>query len=32
MAEVQWLDNYEEGLERVRDQEKPMFLDFFKDG
>jgi hypothetical protein len=29
---VQWLRSYETGLEKCRAQNKPMMLDFFKDG
>ena len=29
---VQWLRSYETGLEKCQAQNKPMFLDFFKDG
>ena len=29
---VQWLRDYETGLEKCKIQNKPMFLDFFKDG
>lgn len=31
-SQVQWMDDYEIGLEKARSQEKPMLLDFFKDG
>jgi hypothetical protein len=29
---IKWIDDYEAGLERARDEKKPLFLDFFKDG
>lgn len=34
MAEtkINWLNDYEESLGRARDEKKPLFLDFFKDG
>lgn len=31
-ANVQWLKSYETGLEKCQTQNKPMLLDFFKDG
>ena len=31
-VKINWVYNYEEGLERVQDEKKPLFLDFFKDG
>jgi hypothetical protein len=32
MANIQWLDSYEEGLKRAGDENKPLFLDFLKEG
>jgi hypothetical protein len=32
MMKVQWINDYERGLERASQQNKPMLLDFFKDG
>jgi hypothetical protein len=29
---VKWLNSYDTGLEKCKVQNKPMFLDFFKDG
>ena len=29
---INWINDYEEGLGRARDEKKPLFLDFFKDG
>lgn len=29
---VYWINDYDRGLERARAEEKPMLLDFFKDG
>jgi hypothetical protein len=31
-SRVQWVQSYATGLERCKDQGKPMLLDFFKDG
>jgi hypothetical protein len=31
-TKVQWIGNYEQGLEKARSQEKPLLLDFFKNG
>jgi hypothetical protein len=31
-SRVQWVQSYETGLERCKTQDKPMLLDFFKDG
>ena len=30
--EINWITDYEEGAGRARDEKKPLFLDFFKDG
>jgi hypothetical protein len=32
MAEIQWLEDYDEGLKRAGSEKRPLFLDFFKDG
>lgn len=29
---IKWMNDFEKGLERARDEKKPLFLDFFKDG
>jgi hypothetical protein len=29
---IEWIRDYEKGLEKARAEKKPMFLDFFKDG
>ena len=29
---INWINAYEEGLGRAREEKKPLFLDFFKDG
>jgi hypothetical protein len=29
---ISWINDYEEGMGRARDEKKPLFLDFFKDG
>jgi hypothetical protein len=31
-AGVEWVNSYEAGLERAREKNKPILLDFFKDG
>ena len=31
-TKINWINDYEEGLERAREEKKPLFLDFFKDG
>jgi hypothetical protein len=31
-ANINWTNDYEEGLGRARDEKKPLFLYFFKDG
>jgi len=32
MAEVEWLNNLEKGLETAKAQKKPVLLDFFNPG
>jgi hypothetical protein len=32
MTAIQWLDSYEDGLKQAGDSNKPLLLDFFKDG
>jgi hypothetical protein len=32
MTKVQWINIYEKGLEQANQWNKPMLLDFFKDG
>jgi hypothetical protein len=32
MADIQWLHKYEEGINLAREEQKPLFLDFFKNG
>jgi hypothetical protein len=32
MADVHWLHDFEDGLQKAGDAGKPLFLDFFKDG
>jgi hypothetical protein len=32
MVNVQWIRSYEEGLEQARQMDKPMLLDFFRNG
>jgi len=29
---VNWIENYDQGIEKARDEKKPVMLDFFKDG
>jgi hypothetical protein len=29
---INWINDYEEGCGRAREEKKPLFLDFFKDG
>jgi len=29
---VQWIGDYDRGIEKARDEKKPLLLDFFKDG
>lgn len=31
-AQVQWMEDYELGLEKASAQKKPILLDFFKEG
>jgi hypothetical protein len=31
-TKINWINDYEEGCGRAREQRKPLFLDFFKDG
>lgn len=31
-ASVRWEESYERGLERCREERKPLLLDFFKEG
>ncbi len=31
-VKINWINNYEEGLERSRREKKPLLLDFFKEG
>ena len=31
-TEINWIRDFEKGLDRARDEKKPLFLDFFKDG
>ncbi len=31
-TKINWINDYEEGLGRARDEKKPLFFDFFKDG
>jgi hypothetical protein len=31
-AKINWIRDYEEGVARVRNEKKPLYLDFFKDG
>lgn len=31
-ATVEWMTSYEDGLKRAREENKPILLDFFKDG
>jgi hypothetical protein len=31
-VKIEWEHDYKKGLQIVKDQKKPMFLDFFKDG
>jgi hypothetical protein len=32
MTDIQWLQDFDEGLKKADDANKPLFLDFFKDG
>ena len=32
MANIEWLHDYDEGLQRAVNENKPLFLDFFKEG
>jgi len=31
-ATVEWMNSYEDGLKRAKEENKPILLDFFKDG
>jgi|GEM_PF-700453 len=31
-GKVDWITNYETGLDRIQTEKKPMLLDFFKEG
>lgn len=31
-AKINWINDYEEGVGRSREEKKPLFLDFFKNG
>jgi|AP12_2_1047962.scaffolds.fasta_scaffold00220_8 hypothetical protein len=31
-TKINWIHDYEKGVGRARDEKKPLFLDFFKDG
>ena len=31
-AKINWIRDYEEGAASAREEKKPLFLDFFKDG
>lgn len=32
MTDIQWLHDFDDGLRQAKDGNKPLFLDFFKDG
>jgi hypothetical protein len=32
MANIEWFNDYDRGLNRAREEGKPLFLDFFKEG
>ena len=32
MANIEWLNDYDRGLKRAREEGKLLFLDFFKEG
>ena len=31
-TKINWTTDYQQGVERSREEKKPLFLDFFKDG
>lgn len=32
MSQIQWLSDYDGGLQRAKQEKKPLLLDFFKNG
>lgn len=31
-SKINWMNDFEKGLHRAREEKKPLFLDFFKEG